>query len=250
VAGDFTQAQLKALAQKWFGGWTGTATASKPPEIEGELARKVVIVDKPGSPQSVLRIGEVGLQRNNPDFPSVQVMNEILGGLFSSRINLNLREAHGYTYGAFSTFSYRRGKGPFFVGSMVRTDVTAPAVKEVFNELDKMRATQPSAAEVSMAQQTLERGLTAAFETTQQTAATMRNLYTYNLPLDYYRNLPAKYAAVTPGDVQQMAEKYLSPDKMVVVVTGDRAKIESGLKELSLGPTETLDASGKAAAKE
>jgi zinc protease len=248
VAGDFTQSQLKGLAEKWFGGWTGEAKASKPPQIEGELARKVVIVDKPGSPQSVLRIGEVGIQRNNPDFPRVAVMNEILGGLFSSRINLNLREAHGYTYGAFSAFAYRRGRGPFFIGSMVRTDVTAPAVKEVFNELDKMRGTAPSEAEVSMARQTLERGLTAQFETTAQTAATMRNIFTYDLPIDYYRNLPEKFAAVGTQDVQQMAEKYLSPDKMVVVVTGDRTKIEPGLKELSLGPTEALDTTGKAAA--
>ena len=250
VAGDFTEPQLKSLAEKWFGGWTGDATASKPPQIEGELARKVVIVDKPGSPQSVLRIGEVGLQRNNPDYPQVAVMNEILGGLFSSRINLNLREAHGYTYGAFSAFAYRRGRGPFLVGSMVRTDVTAPAVHEVFNELDKMRATAPSAGEVDMAKESLERGLTAQFETTGQTAATMRNLFTYDLPIDYYRDLPAKFAAVTPAEVQQMAEKYLTPDKMVVVVTGDKAKIESGLKELSLGPTETVEATGKGAAKE
>ena len=108
--------------------------------MENTLKRRIVIVDKPNAPQSALRIGHVGLQRNSPDYAPVLVMNDILGGLFSSRINLNLREAHGYTYGAFSFFQFRRGTGPFVIGSMIRTDVTAPAVKEVFNEVEKIRA--------------------------------------------------------------------------------------------------------------
>jgi zinc protease len=202
-------------------------------------------VDKPNAPQSALRMGQVGLQRNNPDYPAASVMNDILGGLFSSRINLNLREAHGYTYGAFSTFLFRRGTGPFVVGSMIRTDVTAPAVKEVFNELQKMRQAPVSAEELAMAKEANVRGLTAQFETTSHTASTMSNLFVYGLPLDYYRTLPAKIEAVTAAEVHRMAEKYLSPEKMVVVVAGDRAKIEPELKKLELGTVEARDTEDK-----
>jgi zinc protease len=245
VAGAISEPQLKTLAQKYFGGWTGQATASQPPQVENTLKRRIVIVDKPNAPQSAVRIGHVGLQRNNPDYPAVSVMNDILGGLFSSRINLNLREAHGYTYGAFSTFLFRRGTGPFVVGSMIRTDVTAAAVKEVFNELAKMRESPVSAEELAMAKESNVRGLTAEFETTSQTARTIANLFTYGLPLDYYRTLPAKLEAVTAAEVHRMAEKYVSPEKMVVVVAGDRAKIEPELKKLELGTVEARDTEGK-----
>ncbi len=245
VAGDVTEAHLKALAEKYFGGWTGQATASRAPQVENTLKRRIVIVDKPNSPQSALRIGQVGLQRNSPDYAPVLVMNDILGGLFSSRINLNLREAHGYTYGAFSFFQFRRGTGPFVIGSMIRTDVTAPAVKEVFNEVDKMRAGQVTPEELAMAKESNVRGLTADFETTSQTARTMSNLFVYSLPPDYYRTLPAKIEGVTAADVHRMAEKYVSPDTMVVVVAGDRAKIEPDLKKLDLGTVEAQDTEGK-----
>ncbi|MGA1998766.1 MAG: pitrilysin family protein [Terriglobales bacterium] len=245
VAGDVTEAQLKALALKYFGGWTGQATAMQPPMVTNTLSRRIVIVDKPNAPQSALRIGHVGLQRNSPDYAPVLVMNDILGGLFSSRINLNLREAHGYTYGAFSTYQFRRGTGPFIIGSMIRTDVTAPAVKEVFNEVEKIRAGQVTPEELAMAKESNVRGLTADFETTSQTARTMSNLFVYSLPADYYRTLPAKIEGVTAADVHRMAEKYVSPDRMVVVVAGDRAKIEPDLKKLGLGTVQAQDTEGK-----
>ncbi len=247
VAGDLTESQVRELAQKYFGSWTNAAAPSRAPEVSSTLTRRIVIIDKPGAPQSALRVGQVGLPRNHPDYVPVTIMNDILGGLFSSRINLNLREAHGYTYGAFSQFAFRRGPGPFLVGSMIRTDVTAPAVQEVFTELGKMRTSAPTADEVNMAKESMVRGLTGQFETTQQTASTTGNLFVYNLPLDYYRNLPAKITTVTAADVQRVAEKYLSPDNMVVVIAGDRAKIEDGLKKLDLGPTQALDTEGKPA---
>jgi zinc protease len=246
VAGDITEAQLKAEARKYFGGWTGQATASKAPVVENTVTRRVVIVDKPHAPQSAVHIGQVGLERRNPDYAAVSVMNDILGGLFSSRINLNLREAHGYTYGAFSYYQFRRGTGPFTIGSMIRTDVTAPAVKEVFHEVEKMRAAEVSPAELAMAKESNVRGLTAQFETTRLTAHTISNLFVYGLPLDYYRTLPGKFESVSAADVLRAADKYLAPDKMVVVVAGDRARIEPELKKLDLGKVEAQDAEGKA----
>jgi zinc protease len=244
VAGDFTQAQLKSLAQKYFAGWTGDATKQAPPTIETTTAKRVVIVDKPGANQSALRIGQVGLARSNPDYVPVQVMNEILGGLFSSRINMNLREIHGYTYGAGSGFQFRRAQGPFMISSMVRADATAPSVTEVFKEVDKMKATQPTAEEVSTARESFIRGLTAIFETTQQTAGTMTNLFVYDLPLTYYVDLPKQIEAVDAAKIKEMAGKYLTPDKMVIVIAGDKSKIETAVKALNM-PTETQDAEGK-----
>ena len=244
VAGDFTEAQVKTLAQKYFGGWTGDATKQAPPKIDNTTAKRIVIVDKPGANQSALRIGQVGVERNNPDYVPVMVMNDILGGLFSSRINMNLREVHGYTYGAFTQFQTRRGQGPFMVGSMVRQDATAPSVTEVFKEIDKMRTTPPAPEEVNTAKESFIRSLTGIFETTQQTAGTMANLFVYDLPLTYYADLPKQIEAVDAAKVQQMAEKYLAPDKMVIVVAGDKSKIEDGLKQLNM-PTEAQDAEGK-----
>ena len=244
VAGDFTVPQLKSIAEKYFGGWTGTATKHAAPEISSTTEKRIVLVDKPGANQSALRIGEMGLARNNPDFVPVNVMNDILGGLFSSRINLNLREVHGYTYGAFTGFQFRRGPGPFMVGSMIRADATAPAITEVFKELDKMRTTEPTADEMNMAKESYVRGLTAIFETTQQTSGTMANLFVYDLPLNYYSELPKKIEAVTAADVQKMAETYLHPDKMVIVIAGDKSKIESDVRALNM-KTEVQDAEGK-----
>jgi zinc protease len=152
---------------------------------------------------------------------------------------------HGFTYGAFTTFQFRRAQGPFMVGSMVRTDATAAAVSEVFKELDKMRRTQPTAEEVNMARESLVRGLTAIFETTQQAAGTMALLYIYDLAPTYYTELPKMIEEVSAARIQQVAEKYLAPDTMVIVVAGDRSKIEGSLKTLKIGPTEAQDAEGK-----
>lgn len=245
VAGDLTTSQLKELTTKYFGGWTGEATTQPPLKIDARGERKIVIVDKPGTNQSALRIGQIGLPRSNPDYVPVRVMNDILGGLFSSRINLNLREVHGYTYGAGTSYQFRRAQGPFAVSSMVRADATAPAIAEVLKELNRMRSSQPVSEEVAMAKESYLRSLTATFETTQQTAGTMAELFVYDLPLTYYSDLPKKIEAVDAGMVQQMAEKYLAPDNMVIVVVGDRQKIEEDVRKLNIGPVQTQDADGK-----
>jgi zinc protease len=232
VAGDVTGPQLRALAEKYFGPWAGNATKPVPPQAQSKLTRRVFIVDKPGAPQSALRIGQAGLERNNPDYLPVSLMNEILGGLFSSRINMNLREAHGYTYGARSRFSFRRGKGPFAASSMVRTDATASAIREVFSEIEKMRTTLPGTDELKMAKETRERALVSMFETAQQTAGSLADLFVYGLPLDYYGTLPSKIQSVDAAAVQRAAQQHLAPQNMVIIVVGDRAKIEPDLKKL------------------
>jgi zinc protease len=246
VAGDLNESELRALAEKHFGKWTGKAGTVSRPDVRASAARRILLVDKPGAPQTALRIGMVGVPRANPDYVPIQVMNTGLGGLFSSRINMNLREKNGYTYGAGSTFQFRRGPGPFFTSTSVRTDVTAPAVREIFNEFERMRATDVSAEELKIAKDSFARSLPGLFETTGQAAATIGQLFIYDLPLDYYRTLPSKIDAVTVADVRRVAGKYLLPDSMVIVAVGDRSKIEAELLKLNLGKVEARSSDGKA----
>jgi zinc protease len=245
VAGDVTEKELRALAEKYFGNWSGKPSPFKRPDVEASAARHIVIVDKPGAPQTALRVGHVGVARSSSDYVPLEVMNLGLGGLFSSRINMNLREKNGYTYGAGSTFDYRRGPGPFYVSSGVRTNVTAPAVREVFNELDRMRTTRMTDDELKTSKDAFARSLAGLFETTGQTVATINDLFIYDLPLDFYNSLPARIDAVTAADVQRVAEKYLKPDSTVIVAVGDRSKIEPELQKLNLGSVETRDLDGK-----
>jgi len=232
VAGNITEAQLRGMAEKYFGNWKATGAKVESPRSKPGLTRQVVIADMPGSPQSALRIGQVGIERGNPDYVPVSIMNEILGGLFSSRINLNLREVHGFTYGARSQFSFRRGLGPFAITSLVRTDSTAASIKEVFSEVEKMRTTLPTPEELRMAKETRERSLISMFETAQQTAGSLTSLFIYGFPLDYYSTLPLQIQSVDGAAVQRAAEKYLAPQSMVIVVVGDKAKVEPELKKL------------------
>jgi len=245
VSGPISQADVKALAEKAFGAWQKGAPAGPTPgTMLMPTSARVVIVDKPGSPQTQVAVSQIGVPRSTPDFASLNVMNLILGGLFSSRVNLNLREDHGYTYGAFSQFNFRKGAGPFWVQSAVRTDVTAPAVAEIFAELKKMRDTPVTPVELTMGRDALVRSLPANFETTGSTVFTFGGLYVYDLGLDYYAKFPAEVSAVSATTIQAAARKYLDPDKMIVVAVGDRAKIEAGLRKLNLGEVEFRTADG------
>ena len=171
-------------------------------------------------------------------------MNETLGGLFSSRINLNLREQHGYTYGASSQFVFRRSAGPFVVASGVRTDVTAPAVAEIFKELRRMRESPLTPEELTLAKDSLVRSLPSEFETSARMTSSTANIYIYDLGLDYYTKTPARLSAVTAEQVKAAAEKYLVPGKLIVVAVGDRAKIGAELAKLNLGAVEVRSADG------
>jgi zinc protease len=246
VAGDVSEGQLRPLAEKYFGKWSGgQGERSVSLDNVQSTSRRVVIFDKPGSPQTQLRVGQLGVKRSNPDYVPLEVMNTMLGGLFSSRINMNLREKHGYAYGAGSAFVYRRGPGPFFVAGGVRGDATAASVKEIFNELEGMRRAPMTADELATAKDSMERSLPGQFETSPQAAASIGDLFVYNLPLDYYRTLPGKIEAVTGEQAQRVAEKYLNPGQMVVVAVGDRAKIEPELRKLELGPVIAVDFEGR-----
>jgi zinc protease len=202
-------------------------------------------VDRPGAPQTTLGCFSLGLARSTPDYAAVEAMNTDLGGLFSSRINMNLREAHGYTYGAFSFFAYHLAAGPFLAGGDVRTDATAPATTEVFNELKRMRDTQMTPAELILSKDSIARSLPGRFERGTEAAASFAELFTFDLPLDYYSTLPDRINAVTVEQAQSVAQKYILPEKMIVLAVGDRAKIEEDMKKLNLGKVEIRDTDGK-----
>ena len=186
-----------------------------------------------------------GPPRSTPDYPQIEVMNADLGGLFSSRINMNLREQHGYTYGARSFFNYHVAPGAFIVTSDVRTDATALATTEIFAELRRMRDTVMSSEELKLAKDSTAQSLPGRFETASETAGSFAELYVYELPLDYFSLLPERIHAVNAEQAQAAAQKYIEMDKITVIAVGDRAKIEAGMRKLNLGKTEIRDAEGK-----
>src|SRR5581483_9094667 len=169
LVGDITSGEARSLAEKYFGNWKGDTTKHTPPPVEAKTTRTIYIVDKPAAPQTFVLAGGLGVPRSSPDYVPIEVMNNALGGLFSSRINMNLREEHGYTYGGFSTFLYRRGPGIFAAGGGIRTDVTAPAVNEIFKELDRIHTAPLSAEELKFAKGSFSLSLAGLFETTERT---------------------------------------------------------------------------------
>jgi zinc protease len=245
-AGDLSEAQAKSLTEKYFGAWSNGATeASSPvPPPPPPPERKFVIVDKPGAPQTTLVAFGLGVARNNPDYPAITVMNNVLGGLFSSRINMNLREKNGYTYGAQSGFFYYRDGGPMFAFAQVRTDVTALAVHELFAELNRIHTDPATPAELKLAKDSSLRSLPADFETVGNETRLMSELFVYSLPRDYFEKLPAQFEAVTAEAVAKAAENYIHPNHLIIMAVGDRAKIEPGLEKLDMGPIELRDESG------
>jgi zinc protease len=245
VAGDITEDELRRLAEKHLGAWGGDGNAATPPSVKSSPGRKIVIVDKPASSQTVLRVGQIGIARAHSDYVPTMVMNAALGGLFSSRINLNLREQHGYTYGASSTFVYRRGAGPFLVGTSVQTDATAAAVTEILREVERMRSSDVLPEELTTAKDSIARSLPGLFETTPQATSTIGQLYVHGLPLDYYRSLPDAIDSLTAADVRRVAEQHLQPERMTVVAVGDRSMIRESLEKLQLGPVECIDVDGR-----
>lgn len=236
VTGDATATGLRPLLERHFGSWTATAApvaAIRPaPQVR---TRRVVIVDKPDAPQSQIWIGRVGPARSTPDYFPLVVTNTILGGSFTSRLNHNLREEKGYTYGAGSQFDYRLSTGPFLASAAVQTDKTAEALKEFFKELEAIR-TAPPADDLERAKNYTARRFPGAFETAGQLAGRIRDQWLYGLPDTYFEDYVAKIEAVIPADVERVARTWIDPKSCVIVVVGDRKTIEAGIRALDLGP--------------
>ncbi len=235
--GDITPAVARRLAEEQFGSWPGQGGAVAPPEVrEAAIGRRVVIVAKEDAPQSELRVGHVGVPRGHPDHLAIVVMNAILGGLFSSRINLNLRERHAFTYGASSGFDWRRAAGPFVVSTAVKSEVTDRAVEEILREIDGLRAAPPSASELALATDYLAGVFPIRFESTDAVAGALANATTFGLPEDWFGTYRARVLAVTPEQVHAAARAHLDPSRLLVLAVGDPAVIQAPLGRLSIGP--------------
>ena len=244
VVGAVSRKQLEELAGKAFGTWTGKPAARGTLPAPGGTAAKLVVVDVPGAAQTQIRVASVAAPRAVPEFEALEVMNALLGGLFTSRINLNLREDKGYTYGAFSGFAFRKEPGPFLMGAGVRTDATAPSVTEMFNEIRRMKDADVTVDELSLGRDSLVRSMPGRFETTAQAAGSFAYLFVYDLGLDYYSKYIERVGSIDAGAVRGAAVKYLVPERMLVVAVGDRQKIEAHLAKLNLGAVEYRDVDG------
>jgi predicted Zn-dependent peptidase len=237
VAGDVTADGVLPQLERAFGGWqaAGAVSPAAMTTAPAVAARRVYLIDKPGAAQSQIRIGAVGVPRSTPDYFALRVLNTVLGEAFTSRLNTNLREVHGYAYGAGSRFDMRLHAGPFYAAAGVQTDKTADALKEFFVELNRIHEPVPG-DELEKAKNYLALLLPRSFETTRGTAAALAQAWIYNLPADYYTTYAERVRAVTAADVKRAADKYIVPGKVAVVIVGDRKAIESSVKALNLGP--------------
>jgi predicted Zn-dependent peptidase len=249
VSGDITAVEAKKLVAHAFRNWHDAADTkhggnqSVAAPAAGET--KVYLVDKPRAAQSVIAIGQTGVERKNPDYFALQVMNTVLGGSFSSRLNQNLRETKGYTYGAFSGFTYRPVPGPFTATAAVRSEVTDSSLIQFFRELRSIRDSMVTDAELRRAKSYIALGLPRDLETPEQLAKAVQTLILFDLPLDYYEQYVTRIMSVTAEDVQRVARKYIDPEHLSVLVVGDEQKIRSGVEALRLGAIEDRGPGGE-----
>ncbi len=241
VVGDIDAARARSLVEAAFGDWERAMTPAPDvagvPQVQG---RTVHLVDKPGAAQSIIVIGRIGAPRSSPDYYALQVMNTILGGQFTSRLNQNLREEHGYSYGASSSFQFLPAPGAFTAGAAVQTAVTGAALREFFNELEAIRTPIP-ADEVERAKNYLAMRYPAQFQSVAGIASEIGSTTLYDLPLSTLNEMIDRVMAVTPADVARVARAYVDPANVEIIVVGDREIIEQQVREQNLGDVRLLE---------
>lgn len=239
VAGDVSSAETQDKLAKRFEKWRkpGRKTEQRRNEI-AYSSRRLRIVDKADAPQSELRVGHAAIPRKHPDYFPVVVMNAILGGLFGSRINLNLREAHGYTYGASSYFDWRRDAGPFVISTAVQTEVTAAALSEILTEITNIREQTVSAPELSLAKDYLDGVFPIRYETTASVAAALANMVVHDLPRDYFDTYRQNIQGVTAEQVLHAAQTHLHPEWLQTLIVGHSEAVGKSVSDLGLGVPE------------
>ncbi len=246
VVGDASIKEIVPMIEKYFADWKSAAIMppafTPAPKID---STRIYLVDKPQAAQSEIRIGHVGVARNNEDYFPLLVMNAILGGQFTSRINLNLREAKGYTYGARSGFAMRKEAGPFTAQAGVKSGVTDSSVVEFMKELRSICDADVTQKELDFAKNSLVRGMPQGFETPAQISMQLMNLVLYGLPDSYFDTIVQNLEKVTIADVRRVSQKYIHPASMDVVIVGDIQLVKPGLEKLGYGPAIVLDADGK-----
>jgi zinc protease len=237
VVGDITLDEAKAKLERALAAWKpGKVEVPDIPVPAPPAATRIYLVDKPGAPQSTVVIGHLGLKRSDPDFTGCEVLNNALGGGSISRLYLNLREQHGYTYGVFSNFSSRRGIAPFSAYAQVQTDVTDKAILECLKELRDIRGTRPlTDSELAASKDNLIKGFPQNFETFGELAGQLNTIFLQDLPLTEWSTYVSRVSAVTSEEAVRLAGAHINPDALLIVVVGDRQKIEAPLRALKLG---------------
>lgn len=245
VVGDISPAEAATAIGATFAQWKSSVTVRSLSAVTTGAIRnaapKVFLIDKPGAAQSVIALGGPGVTRSSPDYPALVVMNTLLGESFSSRLNSNLRETKGYTYGISSRFGWTPIPGAFRIGTSVRTDVTDSSLIEIFREVRAIRDTPVSAVELARGKAYVALAIPGNFETNGQIAGQLVELDSFGLPLSSVSDMITRVNAVTAADVQRVARKYLPADRATIVVVGDLAKIRAGIDALKLGAVTVLD---------
>lgn len=243
AAGDVTVEQVTRLAERWFGGWKGAPPPSRTPDTPDRFSETTVILaHRPGAVQSEVRVGHVGIPRTADDFFAATVMNAVLGGVFSSRLNLNLRERLGYTYGISASFGLRKLPGTFSISSAIQSDKTAHAVSEVLREVRLLQEELAPAAEVADAAGYLAGIFPLQLQTTDGLSGKLSTLAVYGFPDDYFDQYAERLLAVTPEEVREAARRRLHPDRAAVVVVGDAEELRGPMEALDIGPVQVVDA--------
>jgi predicted Zn-dependent peptidase len=248
AVGDVKAGPLGEMVDAAFEGWTRSEQAGSNVAFDRALTeprilseRRLAVVHRAEAAQSELRIGHVAAARNTPDHAPLLVLNMVLGGQFVSRVNLKLREEKGFTYGARTSFDFRRGRGPFLLQTSVQTQVTAEAVKDSIAELQDVLDNRPvTVEELELAKSALTRGYARNFETTEQLARALAQLIVHGLPDQYYDQFPARVREVDAATVARVARSHLHPERMLTLIVGDRPALESSLVSIGLGEPAVL----------
>ena len=247
VVGDITPAQAKAAVEKGLAEWTkgGYKPSFDYPKLPELQPAKIYFVDKPGSAQSVVNIGLPGPPRNTPDYFALQVLNTILGGQFQSRLNANIREQKGYSYGVNSGFSYGKGPGAFRAGGSIFSDKTDAALIEFMKELKGIVGEKPiTDEEIKTAKEALIQGLPQRFASVSAISGAITSLVVQGLPEDFYQTYAKNVSAVTKEDLLRVAKKYIDLNHLAIVIVGDRSSVEAPLKATNIAPITYIDIEG------
>jgi predicted Zn-dependent peptidase len=241
ASGDASHQELADLVEEAFGEWSSrevTATSGELPALPTPVPprARLALLHRPDAAQSELRVGHVGVPRGTPDYHALLVLNMVLGGQFVSRVNMKLREEKGYTYGARTSFDFRRGPGPFVLQASVQSEMTVDAILDALSELRDIRGDRPvTREELETGRAALTRGYPRNFETAEQISRGAAQLALYGLPDDYFSTFVPKVLAVSEAEVTRVAVEHIDPSRLLTVIVGDREKVGPSLPRLNLG---------------
>jgi zinc protease len=247
VVGDVEPNEVRQMVEHVLAPWSsgGTMPSFDYPQVAQPKATTIYLVDKPGAAQSSFLIGLPGPARSTSDYFALEVLNTMLGGMFQSRLNANIREQKGYSYGVSSGFAYGKGPGPFEAGGDIVTAKSDSALIEFMKELRGIRGARPiTDEELKTAEDNLVQGLPQSFSSVRAVNGSIADLYLERLPQDYYQNYAQNIRAVTKDDVSRVANKYVDVDHLAIIIVGDRKTIEQPLKATGIAPVVLLDLNG------